>query len=132
MKGILPKSVKTFGLSRVSGGNDQIFHDRLSNSISGVAKKYPSVVVPVPNDVSDKIIEYYINLIDGCDRNDIPEVNLKVLWPIDVDQKLGYKEMTQKVNNFSGYKVVKNILGEKKKMRIKYKIEMKELNNLNL
>lgn len=98
MKYVIPNNIEIYGLTRVGGGTDQIFHDRflvlfgesqlpnvymLSNSISGVAKNFPSVVVPVPSDVACEIVEYYLELTKGSGVHDIPEVKADLLWPLE-------------------------------------------------
>lgn len=121
LKLVLSQQIKIHGLTRLQGGSGQIFHDRflilfnesdlpkvymLSNSISGVAKNFPSAVVPVPSDVGCKIVEYYTGLINGSDIYEVPQVTSKLLWPLDTDTSKVYNNL-ETVNHgikvFPGY-----------------------------
>lgn len=128
LKSILPDSANIYGLTRVNGGSEQIFHDRflilfgegqtqsvymLSNSISGVAKKFPSVVIPVPNDVGNELVEYYLQLISGKGKYDIPEVNVVTLWPVELTNKDDEQDNQKDKNTqFPGFQYLKAILFE--------------------
>lgn len=128
IKSILPSSVNIYGLSRVNGGSDQIFHDRflilfgegqkpsvymLSNSISGVAKKFPSVIIPVPNDVGNELVEYYVQLMSGKGKYDMPEVNSVTLWPVEILNKDNEQDNQEGKNTkFPGFQYLKAILFE--------------------
>ncbi len=98
---IMPHDVKIYGLRRFGSGTAQIFHDRflilfgesqlpviymISNSISGVSKKFPSVVVPVPPDVAIEIEEYYLKLVNGKLGCEMPEVVVELLWPLEAEK----------------------------------------------
>lgn len=126
IKAILPGSVNIYGLARVNGGSEQIFHDRfmillgegqtpsvymLSNSISGVAKRFPSVVIPVPNDVGNELVEYYLQLTSGKGKYDIPEVNVTTLWPVEISKKDNEQDNQKEKNSqFPGFQYLKAIL----------------------
>lgn len=126
IKAILPGSVNIYGLARVNGGSEQIFHDRfmillgegqtpsvymLSNSISGVAKRFPSVVIPVPNDVGNELVEYYLQLTSGKGKYDIPEVNVTTLWPVEISKKDNEQDnQKEKNSHFPGFQYLKAIL----------------------
>ena len=128
IKSILPSSVNIYGLSRVNGGSDQIFHDRflilfgegqtpsvymLSNSISGVAKKFPSVIIPVPNDVGNELVEYYLQLISGKGKYEMPEVNSVTLWPVEIPNEDNEQDNHEGKNTqFPGFQYLKAILFE--------------------
>lgn len=128
IKSILPSSVNIYGLSRVNGGSDQIFHDRflilfgegqtpsvymLSNSISGVAKKFPSVIIPVPNDVGNELVEYYLQLISGKGKYEMPEVNSVTLWPVEIPNEDNEQDNQEGKNTqFPGFQYLKAIIFE--------------------
>lgn len=127
IKAILPRSVNIYGLTRAKKGNKQIFHDRfiilcgktqnpivymLSNSISGVAKKFPSVIIPVPDDLGIELVEYYLQLIGNKGKYDVPQINMTALWPIEIpnsDKKEGDNQKEEK-KLFPGFQHLKSIL----------------------
>lgn len=128
IKSILPNRVNIYGLSRANGGSNQIFHDRLliifgeeenpnvymlSNSISGVAKKFPSVIIPVPNDVGNELVEYYLQFISGEGKYDIPKVNSVTLWPVEIHDKNNEQDNHKgEKKQFTGFEILKEILFE--------------------
>lgn len=117
---IIPHDVRIYGLRRSGSGTVQIFHDRflilfgesqlpmvymISNSISGVSKKFPSVVVPVPPDVAIEIEEYYRKLVHGGTEDEMPEVVVEPLWPLEADEMdcACKKEFKDRVKDFPGF-----------------------------
>lgn len=125
IKSILPSDINIYGLSRIGGGSNQIFHDRflilfgeeqipnvymLSNSISGVAKKFPSVVVPVPKDVGNELVEYYLQLISGEGEHELPEINTEILWPVEKSDEYGGQQ--EESTQFPGFQYLKKTLFE--------------------
>lgn len=126
---IMPHDVKIYGLSRAGSGTDQIFHDRililfgasqlptvymLSNSISGVAKNFPSVVVPVPSDVAIQITEYYLAMISGITDNNLPKVNVELLWPLEAEKTTDVRKEDYKdgIKVFPGFDYLIEALSE--------------------
>jgi hypothetical protein len=119
---IMPHDVKIYGLRRSGSGVAQIFHDRflilfgeshlpvvymISNSISGVSKKFPSVVVPVPPDVAIEIEEYYLKLVNGGTGTEMPEVVVELLWPLEAEKMdcACKEEFKYRVKDFPGLKI---------------------------
>lgn len=130
LKAILPPMTEIYGLTRINGGTEQIFHDRfliifgesqipivymLSNSISGVAKKFPSVAIPVPSDVGKELVKYYLQLRSGKGEYEVPEVNITNLWPFETPNKGSHKEEDSKEDKsgkFPGFQNLSKIIFE--------------------
>ncbi|WP_148206863.1 VPA1262 family protein [Natranaerobius thermophilus] len=145
---MLPPNVEVHGLFRKNRGTDQIFHDRfvilfsenqleqvylLSNSLSGVAKNHPSVAVPVPDNVSHDIVEYYLKLFNQCEAEGIPKVEVKLLWPQKKDSAStrGKKVSENGVEEFPGFLELTKVLFDSKEIPLDqigddYKLQIAE------
>ncbi|OWZ83367.1 VPA1262 family protein [Natranaerobius trueperi] len=145
---MLPPNIEIHGLFRKNRGTDQIFHDRfvllfsenqleqvytLSNSLSGVAKNYPSVVVPVPDDVSHEIADYYLKLFNKCEAEGIPKVEVKLLWSQKKESVSTREKKVGKsgVEEFPGFDELTKVLFDSKEIPLDqigddYKLQIAE------
>ena len=115
----------------ITKGNEQAFHDRylliwqanrptsevflLSNSFSGMARKFPLVVVPVPPDVAKQIENYVRNSIEKAKN----EGNYEILWDAEERNNIMKAEREKRtplsgpfgLPLFQGWKTIFSTLG---------------------